>query len=53
MFCEKIASLGAYGKGWPILFKSYLVLDKNIYIDIALWHYKAFAFMSKLSTLLG
>ena len=29
----------------------------NIYkfmqLDIALWHYKAFAFMSKLSTLLG
>lgn len=24
-----------------------------IYIYIGLWHYKAFAFMSKLSTLLG
>ena len=32
MFCEKTTSLGAYGKRWPILFKSYLVLDKNIYI---------------------
>ena len=29
MFCEKTASFGAYGKGWPILFKSYLVLDKK------------------------
>ena len=34
MFCEKTTSLGAYGKRWPILFKSYLVLDKNIYIYI-------------------
>ena len=30
-------------------------LDNNdrMQLDIALWHYKAFALMSKLSTLLG
>ena len=34
----------------------YLLEDDSLLcklLDIALWHYKAFAFMSKLSTLLG
>ena len=31
----------------------YIYIQYCLQLDIALWHYKAFAFMFKLSTLLG
>ena len=49
-----------YIVGFPVLHSKYIYMMRPrrpkqycLQLDIALWHYKAFAFMFKLSTLLG